>query len=384
MRKHHLTPRSRAHLAEWRDMWIARAMSTEPMSPEECAIATDAVRGLYGAANLPAPTVVMAGGPISATIAAGIAAAVWYLREHPEEHVEMCGRQMSEDDLMYVASLACALAVAAAHDALAGAPMETPATLEATLEATLDATREQTQDAALDATRAATEDAALDATLDATRDVTRTATMAVTLAATINATRDGRQHVVVWDETMDATRAATEDAAWAAARDATRDSVWADSRIPPLFRACIKAAYGSMADGGNFGPGRPSFVSFFRHVAGLKLDYAHWDHYERLAIHSGPRLMHRRFCVVSDRPTVLLVDEQRRPHCADGPSHVWRDGVRLYHWHGVRVPAQWIEAKDTVDPRLVLSWSNVEQRRALAEILGWTRVLDVLAPRAIP
>jgi len=138
-----------------------------------------------------------------------------------------------------------------------------------------------------------------------------------------------------------------------------------------------------MADGGNVWPGPPAFASFFRHVAGLPLDYSHWDHYETLAIHSGPRLMHPRFCIVSDRPTVLRIDEQRRPHCVDGPSHVWRDGFRLYHWHGVRVPAQWIEAKGTVDPHLVLTWRGIEQRRALAEILGWKRVLEVLSPTII-
>ena len=435
MEKYKLTPEAEARLPEWRDMWIARAMSTEPMSAEECAIADRAVRGLYAAAKLPAPVaVVMAGGPISATIAAGIAAAVWHLREHPEKHVELCGRQMSENDLLRAAAQACAQAVTAAQAALLGVPMETPATSEATRAATSDATRAAPSAATRAATSAATSDATLGATIDAawdatwaaTSEATRAATSDATRAATRDATQDSTRHtslnsalsetlaatrgatlVATLDATIDGTMVGTQAAAWEATRTAamagtqaaawdatmaaipvatiagTQNATWEAARIPPLFLACLRVAYGCMTDSGNFWPGPPSFVSFFKHVAGLQLDYSRWGHYEQLAIHSGPRLMHPRFCIVSDRPTVLKIDEQRRPHCADGPSHVWRDGFSLYHWRGVRVPAQWIEAKDTVDPRLVLSWSNVEQRRALAEILGWARVLDVLEPRVI-
>jgi hypothetical protein len=47
------------------------------------------------------------------------------------------------------------------------------------------------------------------------------------------------------------------------------------------------------------------------------------------------------------------------------------------------VPAEWIEAKETIDPRLALTWENIEQRRCLAEILGWKRVLEQLNPKTI-
>jgi hypothetical protein len=92
--------------------------------------------------------------------------------------------------------------------------------------------------------------------------------------------------------------------------------------------------------------------------------------------------MHDEFCIVSDRPEILRVDPQYRPHCADGPSHRWRDGWSLYYWHGVRIPDEWIT---TSTPTAVeaLQWPNVEQRRAACEMIGWEAILQQLDARVI-
>jgi hypothetical protein len=96
-----------------------------------------------------------------------------------------------------------------------------------------------------------------------------------------------------------------------------------------------------MANGGNHWSGWVAFLSFFRHVAKLDLPvYEKWKHYENAAIHGSWRYMHPKFCIVSDRPEFIKIDENRRPHCESGPSHQWRDGWKLYHWHGVAVPAR--------------------------------------------
>lgn len=71
-----------------------------------------------------------------------------------------------------------------------------------------------------------------------------------------------------------------------------------------------------------------------------------------------------------------LYDEQNRPHCETGPSHEWRDGWKLYHWHGVKVPAHWIEGD--LDPNEVIKADNVEQRAAGIEIVGMRRMLDAM------
>lgn len=87
--------------------------------------------------------------------------------------------------------------------------------------------------------------------------------------------------------------------------------------------------------------------------------------------------------VLCERPSKLKIDPQGRLHCEDGPAVYWRDGYSLYSWRGTTVPKEWIENKDQVDPRLALSWENIEQRRALAEIIGWGRVLEQLDAKVI-
>lgn len=130
--------------------------------------------------------------------------------------------------------------------------------------------------------------------------------------------------------------------------------------------------------------GSVAYLSAFRDILGLRLpehkDYHHW---EMAAIHGGFRVMHEEFCIVSDFPEILKVDNENRPHCENGPSHRWRDGWSLYHWHGVAVPASWIERRETLDAKTALNWTNVEQRRAACEIVGWNNILRDLNAKTI-
>ena len=119
------------------------------------------------------------------------------------------------------------------------------------------------------------------------------------------------------------------------------------------------------------------YLTAARDVLGLKLP-AHEKYeacWEQAAIHGGFRFMHPDFCMVCDFPEVLLVDDQNRPHCADGPSHRWRDGWSLYHWHGVRVPAYLIEAPETITVDRISEETNAEVRRVMIERYGASRYL---------
>jgi hypothetical protein len=156
---------------------------------------------------------------------------------------------------------------------------------------------------------------------------------------------------------------------------------FAPDKLTRFFLLCAQR-WGSFWQGGAYWSGWTAWISFFRHVAKLPLDYSKWEHCEALA-EFAPRFVHAKFWIISARPEVLKMDEQRRPHCEHGPSHRWADGRALYYWHGTQVPAEWIEHKDKVDPRLALTWENVEQRRCLAEILGWKRVIEQLKPKTI-
>jgi len=126
------------------------------------------------------------------------------------------------------------------------------------------------------------------------------------------------------------------------------------------------------------------YLTACRDILGLELSshvpYAHW---EQAAIHGGFRVMHKEFCLVCDFPEIILTDEQNRPHCETGPSHRWRDGWSLYHWHGTRIPSEWIEDKASLTAKVALSQSNMEMRRAACEIIGWSKILADLSAKTI-
>lgn len=130
--------------------------------------------------------------------------------------------------------------------------------------------------------------------------------------------------------------------------------------------------------------GVASYLSAFRDILGLQLPqhvaFASW---EAAAIHGGFRVMHEEFCIVSDFPEVIRVDNENRPHCENGPSHRWRDGWSLYHWHGVSIPSEWVEDRSSLTPQIALTWKNIEQRRAACEILGWDAILTALDAKTI-
>jgi hypothetical protein len=94
-------------------------------------------------------------------------------------------------------------------------------------------------------------------------------------------------------------------------------------------------------------------------------------------------MLHKDFWLAADFPEFVKRDAENRPHCETGPFCRWRDGVGLYFWHGTEVPATWIENKASVDVSLALTWPNIEQRKCLAEIIGWDKVLAKLSPRVI-
>ena len=187
---------------------------------------------------------------------------------------------------------------------------------------------------------------------------------ASTVAATEAATR-----AATWDATEAATEAATEDATGANAPP--------NAAVRWLINLVGRWHYGWAW--GSFWSSYPAFLSFFDRVVGLNLSiYDKWRHYETLALHSCARYMQPDFCMVVDRPEVLLVDAQNRPHCATGPSHKWRDGWKLYHYHGVRIPAgkEWIiEEPSKITVAGIDAEQNSEIRRVMIEMYGAGRYL---------
>ena len=180
-----------------------------------------------------------------------------------------------------------------------------------------------------------------------------------------------------------ATRAATDDATRAATRDANLDHwyvVPADMAV--IARGVGVGAFGLMCaasawrfwQGGNQWSGWDAFLSFFQEVVGLDLpQYEAYLHWRTLAERSGPRFVHREFCIISDRPEILTVDERDRPHAEAGPFCRWRDGSALYSVHGVRIPAWVIEDSQRLTIAAIDAEHNEEIRRVMIERYGWER-----------
>jgi len=370
-KRYELTPEHCEQLKPWADKWIANAMSTKPMDDADRAAMRVAVKGLYEAAALKPPPdhrIVFVPSPFVLRFAGGFAAGIWHRRRT---------MGVTEDS---------------AHAAADGATEA--ATRAATRAATNEATEIAAHEATVDATRMATEPATEDTTESETRaatarktfSVTRAATEPATSSATIDA-KDVGTVAVTSDTTRDATEAATSIAnmrdannrtrretsreTWDAIRGASMDlmgnAVWVATYEAPktapntnrywwsgignmravarlfgdekFLMSCAESSY-RLETGGNQNSDWVAYLSFFRHVAKLKLpQYEKFQHYENAAIHGGPRIMHAEFCMISDRPEILTVDEQIRPHNDTGPFCRWRDGTALYSIHGVRVPA---------------------------------------------
>jgi hypothetical protein len=271
----------------------------------------------------------------------------------------------------YAATDAATDVTDAAYDATYAMRSATRAATEATAAvtgATYDATyamRSATRDATDDATAIATAIATADATYDATyamRSATRAATYDAMDSATIA-------------ETIAETRAETRiNKNWYGSTEGyIRAGI--DLNIGEFGFKCAAQSW-RMYQGGNFWSGWTACLSFFRHVAKLPIDYSKFEHWEKATIHGSYRIMHPKFCMISDRPRVLKLDEQGRPHNENGAYIEWADGMGLYAWHGVRVPEFFIMQKHLLTPEMALTWENVEQRRAACEILGWANVLE--------
>ncbi|MFM2058415.1 MAG: hypothetical protein RLY71_2800, partial [Pseudomonadota bacterium] len=222
----------------------------------------------------------------------------------------------------------------------------------------------------------------------ATNAATRAATDAATDAATYDATRvatDAATRDATDAATYDATDAATHDATDAATHDATDAGRFALLALrlgrefgvsDKLMLQCAQQWW-RMYQGGNMWSSWDSYVSAFRDVLGLVLpEHDKYSAWEACAVEGGFRVVHEEFCIVSDRPELLTVDAENRPHNESGPSHRWRDGWALYHWHGMRVPdelAYIIHSPQSITVEAIEAQTNSELRRVMIDRYGPAR-----------
>jgi hypothetical protein len=90
-------------------------------------------------------------------------------------------------------------------------------------------------------------------------------------------------------------------------------------------------------------------------------------------------------CIVCERPSGFHVDDRGRVHHPSRPAIEFRDGFQVYVWRGAKVPKSWIVAPSSIDPRWAFDVyeHSGEMRRAITEIVGWKRLVELMHPRVI-
>lgn len=144
--------------------------------------------------------------------------------------------------------------------------------------------------------------------------------------------------------------------------------------------------------GGNQWSSWVADITFYRYIARLGethgVDYTDWDHWERLCVHSGPRTVVRdvgeyNFAVISDRPSEVHLDDQRRLHNEKGLAVKWRDGTGIYSIEGHYVPRWIVETPDKITCDAINGEENLETRRIMTQQMGLERYLIESSARIV-
>lgn len=84
------------------------------------------------------------------------------------------------------------------------------------------------------------------------------------------------------------------------------------------------------------------------------------------------------YCIIVRKPMYIHVDENNSLHCATGPAIEFLDGTKLYVWHSTKVPANVIENPDSITAQDLIGETNAEVKRAMMQILGVQRFMNIL------
>ncbi len=143
-----------------------------------------------------------------------------------------------------------------------------------------------------------------------------------------------------------------------------------------FYWRCAQEAW-RMWQGGNQSGSLEAHISFFKEVAEVEIPgYDKYKHWENAALNSGPRIVHEEFCLVSDKPLYLHLDDRERPHNASGPFAEWSDGTRAYAVHGTWVPWWIIERPELISVSTIDGEQNQEIRRLMVSMFGEGRYME--------
>ena len=113
-----------------------------------------------------------------------------------------------------------------------------------------------------------------------------------------------------------------------------------------------------------------------------------WEKYqawEDCAKYGGFRVIHEKFCLVSDFPCEpIKINSNNLPHCETGSTHKWSDGFEIYHLNGIRVPKELVVTpREKLDAKIILKETNAEVRREIVRKIGIEKVVKDLGAKVL-
>lgn len=369
--------------------WANLAMCTDPIEPEKII---PAIESLYDAAGLRKPRVVIVSSPLVMAFAYGAATWIWHQRRIP-------GAKFTSG-LEAVFNLTSGIIGSGIRDA--------------TTAAIRDATITTLRYAIASGVSHSAATSAIRDTLysDIRGEIAAAAVIRGEIAAAANigkateAARDAMGDTacgVIWEATSIAAREATEEVIYSAteaatkvaARKSTDGNYYADydtifgatdgrDASKEAARACYHLAWEeglrcaqlwwNAYQGGNMATSTIPYVEAARDVFALNLpEFEKYEPWRDCAKHGGFRVMHQEFCMVCDFPVQIHKDTEHRLHNDSGPSCEWRDGWKLYHIHGVRVPEMVVEHPEKITVEIIDAERNAEVRRVMIDLYGPSR-----------
>ena len=181
-------------------------------------------------------------------------------------------------------------------------------------------------------------------------------------------------HSAVGSAVGSAMRSAVYSAVDSAVRSAVRSA--ADSAVDSAVRSAGKSFFG----GSLWNAGYSAWTDYFNEVCAIAID----RNFLEMTESCGFYWTLDGICFASERPSEINLDAEGRLHSETGMSIKYAGtGWGLFHWHGTKIPAEWILERTKLTPQVALKCSNIEKRRVACEMLGWSRILLELKAKII-
>lgn len=118
------------------------------------------------------------------------------------------------------------------------------------------------------------------------------------------------------------------------------------------------------------------FYDYCRRVLGLKKQTWGFEAAIEYAKSSGWFIPFSFCACLSERYSLLRLDEKGLLHSEDGPALSYPDGWSIFVWHGTVIPASLIEERDKLTVPQILKEENVQLKNAMLGIYGTERFIS--------